>query len=62
LFLIFQSWGGILLEVLEGQRIARPFLKFLDGNGLGAKAQGTAATNFKKGWEESPNTTGRDAA
>ncbi len=42
-----------LSVVLEGRRIAQPFLKLLRSAGF---------IGFRKGWEESPNTTGRDAA
>jgi hypothetical protein len=51
--------------VLEGRRIAQPFLKFvavaIDTDESDRRCP-LSQMNFKKGWEESPNTKGRDAA
>jgi hypothetical protein len=43
-----------LAAVLEGQRIAQPFLTWREILWI--------YCDFREGWEESPNTTGRDAA
>jgi len=51
--------------VLEGRRIAQPFLELEVAWGrskVPANRIEQWSGSFRKGWEESPNTKGRDAA